>query len=226
MLRHYDARAAAAKGCPMLLAKLSPAHTAGGRHAVCAGWEKRSSPPYHRRTGQQTAFKSMSHSPIEETLASQRHWCPAGVPRTPFQRTPRRIAGHPAAHGRGRTADPRRPTPPLSHGDTRQISQRLDPVANADAAAAGSPGNSESAARVEPRLALACDDPLGLATLMMPAQVGPGPLRMWVSAHGAPSRRRPGLCRVNTSLPTVIVPDRKDGEVTSTGAGRVMAVML
>jgi hypothetical protein len=87
-------------------------------------------------------------------------------------------------------------------------------------------GNSESAARVEPRLALACDDPLGLATLMMPAQVGSGPLRMWVSAHGAPSRRRPGLCRVNTSLPTVILPDRKDGEVTSTGAGRVMAVML
>jgi hypothetical protein len=61
---------------------------------------------------------------------------------------------------------------------------------------------------------------------MMPAQVGPGPLRMWVSAHGTPSRRRPGLCQVNTSLLTVIHPDRKDGEVTSTGAGRVMAVML
>jgi hypothetical protein len=36
MLRHYDARAAAQKGCPMLLAKLSPAHTAGGRHVLAA----------------------------------------------------------------------------------------------------------------------------------------------------------------------------------------------
>jgi len=34
---------------------------------------------------------------------------------------------------------------PWATGGTRQISQRLDPAANADAAAAGSPGNSESA---------------------------------------------------------------------------------
>jgi hypothetical protein len=47
---------------------------------------------------------------------------------------------------------------------------------------------------------------------------------MWVSAYGAPSRRRPGLFRVN--MPAIIDPGRKDGKVTSTGAGRLMAVML
>jgi len=115
---------------------------------------------------------------------------------------------------------------PGAGGGTRQGSQRLDPAANAGAAAAGSPGNGKSAARAGACLALACAGPLGLATLVMPAQVGPGPLRMWGPARGAPSRRRPGLCQVNTSLPAVIRPDRKDGAVTGTGAGRVMAVML
>ena len=194
---------------------------------MCAGWEKRSSLPYHSRTEQQTALKSMSHSRFRRRCPSQRPWFPAGVPRPPFQRTPRRIAGHPAAHGRGRTADPRRPTPPLGHRrhETDQPATRSSGERRCRSGRIAA-GDSESAARVEPRLALACADPLGLAILMMPAQVGPGPLRVWVSAHGAPSRRRPGLCPVNTSLPTVIHPDSKDGEVTSAAAGRLMAVML
>jgi hypothetical protein len=205
--------------------QLGQRSTVTSSRPVTPRW-KRSSLPYHSRT-EQTALKSMSPFPDPGDLVPAS--APGALPESPAHRFSERrgvslviqqltvAGGRQILEGRHH---------PWATGDTRQISQRLDPAANADAAAAGSPGNSESAARVEPRLALACADPLGLATLMMPAQVGPGPLRMWMSAHGAPSRRRPGLCQVNTSLPTVIHPDRKDGEVTSTGAGRVMAVML
>lgn len=213
----------------------SPSRTASralGRfadsHNLCArAGRSGSSLPCHSRTGQQTALKSMSHSPVQETLSRPAPLVPG---RSPSHAVSANAGAYRWPSGSSRSREDSRSskagTTPGAAGGTRQGSQRLDPAANAGAAAAGSPGNSKSAARAGARLALACAGPLGLATLMMPARVGPGPLRMWVPAHGAPSRRRPGLCQVNTSLPAVIRPDRKDGAVTSAGAGRVMAVML
>jgi hypothetical protein len=49
-------------------------------HTRRAGWAKRSSLPYHSRTGQRTALRSMSHSPIQETLSQPPPLVPARSP--------------------------------------------------------------------------------------------------------------------------------------------------
>jgi len=94
-------------------------------HNPCAGGARRSSLPYHSRTGQRTELRSMSHRPIQETLSQPAPLVPGVMPRASFRQTRRRIAGPATARCRGGTADPRRPAPPQG----RRAREKAQPAA-------------------------------------------------------------------------------------------------
>ena len=110
----------------------------------------RSSLPYHSKTGLVTALRSKSHSPVEETLSQPPPFVPwlnasrvvspsavtmPGSFNSSMSRVDSRFIFSKAATAPGK--------PDARNTSTSGSNQ----AANADAAAAGSPGSSDSAAR-------------------------------------------------------------------------------